>query len=38
MVDNTEVIFDRRGCLGLITLNKPKALNALSLSMVKNIS
>lgn len=37
MKDNTEVIFDHQGCLGLITLNKPKALNALSLTMVNLI-
>jgi len=37
MNDNTEVIFDHKGSIGLITLNRPKALNALSLSMVKMI-
>ena len=37
MNDNTEVIFDHKGAIGLITLNRPKALNALSLSMVKMI-
>ena len=35
MTDTSEVIFENRGCLGIITLNKPQALNALSLSMVK---
>ncbi len=35
MPDTSEVIFEQRGRLGLITLNKPKALNALSLAMVE---
>lgn len=35
MSDDSEVLFEKRGSLGLITLNKPKALNALSLSMVQ---
>lgn len=34
MSDKSEVILEERGSLGLITLNKPQALNALSLSMV----
>lgn len=29
-----EIIFERRGRLGVITLNRPKALNALSLGMI----
>ncbi|HRQ83188.1 MAG TPA: enoyl-CoA hydratase/isomerase family protein, partial [Azospirillaceae bacterium] len=29
-----EILFERRGRLGLITLNRPKALNALSLGMI----
>ena len=30
-----EVLFERRGPLGLVTLNRPKALNALSLGMIR---
>ncbi|WP_238296200.1 enoyl-CoA hydratase/isomerase family protein, partial [Methylobacterium soli] len=30
-----EILFERRGPLGLITLNRPKALNALSLGMIR---
>lgn len=29
-----EILFDRRGRIGLITLNRPQALNALSLGMI----
>ena len=32
------VLTEVRGNLGLITLNKPQALNALSLAMVREIS
>jgi enoyl-CoA hydratase len=32
-----EVFFEVKGTLGLITLNRPKALNALTLSMVRKI-
>jgi len=37
MSDTPEVILEVRGRLGIITLNKPKALNALSLAMVEAI-
>ncbi len=37
MPDTSEVILEVRGRLGVITLNKPKALNALSLAMVEAI-
>jgi len=33
MTDEAEVLFERRGALGLITLNRPKALNALTHDM-----
>lgn len=33
MNDENEVIFEKRGALGLITLNRPKALNALTHAM-----
>jgi enoyl-CoA hydratase len=36
--DTTDVIAERAGQLGLITLNRPKALNALSLAMVRELS
>jgi len=34
MNDESEVLLERRGQVGLVTLNKPRALNALSLSMI----
>ena len=34
----TEVLVERRGNAGLITLNRPKALNALSLPMIRDLS
>jgi enoyl-CoA hydratase len=34
MSDTAEVILEERGNLGVITLNKPQALNALSLAMI----
>ena len=30
-----EVLVERRGCAGFLTLNRPKALNALNLGMVR---
>ena len=36
--DTTDVIAERAGQLGLITLNRPKALNALSLAMVRELN
>ena len=30
-----EILFDRRGAAGLVTLNRPKALNAVTLNMVR---
>src|ERR1700735_696808 len=35
--DTAEVLIETRGRLGLITLNRPKALNALSLGMIEVI-
>ena len=37
MNDEPEVLLEQRGRIGLITMNKPKALNALSLSMIHAI-
>ncbi|WP_332774900.1 enoyl-CoA hydratase/isomerase family protein [Polaromonas sp.] len=34
----TEVLVERRGNAGLITLNRPKALNALSLQMIRDLA
>ena len=33
MTDESEVLFERRGAAGIITLNRPKALNALTHGM-----
>src|SRR5260370_26536062 len=33
-----EVLVERRGCAGFLTLNRPKALNALNLGMVRMIA
>lgn len=38
MLNEPHVIAEVRGCAGLITLNRPKALNALSLPMIRQIS
>jgi len=37
MAEDTEVLFEERDGLGIITLNRPKALNALTLGMVLEI-
>ena len=36
-IENNEVIFDVKGKVGLITLNRPKVLNVLTLSMFQQI-
>lgn len=33
-----EVLIEKRGCAGIVTLNRPKALNALTLSMVRGLA
>ncbi len=38
MMDTQEILFERRGAAGLIILNRPKALNAVSLNMVHAMS
>jgi len=39
MTDATEeVLVELRGCAGLITLNRPRALNALSLEMIRSLT
>lgn len=35
MSDVAEILFERRGAIGLVTLNRPKALNALTLGMIR---
>lgn len=37
MADDAEVLCERRGAAGLITLNRPEALNALTLVMVREM-
>lgn len=37
LVESGEMVLERRGNAGLITLNRPKALNALSLGMVRTL-
>ncbi|XP_026523787.1 3-hydroxyisobutyryl-CoA hydrolase, mitochondrial isoform X1 [Notechis scutatus] len=34
---SAEVLLEKRGCAGIITMNRPKALNALTLSMLQQI-
>ena len=34
MTDDSEILFERRGAAGLVTLNRPKALNAVTHGMV----
>ena len=35
MSESDEILFERRGCAGLVTLNRPQALNAVTLGMVR---
>src|SRR5262249_48559017 len=37
-VSSDDLLFERRGAAGLITLNRPHALNAVSLSMVRELT
>src|SRR4051794_6585689 len=36
--DGADILFDRRGAAGLVTLNRPQALNAVSLAMVRALT
>jgi enoyl-CoA hydratase len=36
--DETDILFERRGTAGLVTLDRPKALNAVSLGMVRALT
>ncbi|RZJ10357.1 MAG: enoyl-CoA hydratase/isomerase family protein [Rubrivivax sp.] len=38
LVSDGQILADVNGCLGLITLNRPQALNALSLPMIRDIT
>ncbi len=38
MQTENHILIETRGCAGLITLNRPKALNALSLPMIRQIT
>ncbi|WP_350334509.1 enoyl-CoA hydratase/isomerase family protein [Coralliovum pocilloporae] len=37
-MSSDDILFEQRGCAGLVTLNRPKALNALSHDMVLRLS
>ncbi|XP_033024613.1 3-hydroxyisobutyryl-CoA hydrolase, mitochondrial isoform X4 [Lacerta agilis] len=34
---SSEVLLEKKGCAGVITMNRPKALNALNISMIRQI-
>src|SRR3954468_20393069 len=36
--DGADILFERRGAAGLVTLNRPQALNAVSLAMVRALA
>ena len=38
LVSHGQIVAEVNGCLGLITLNRPQALNALSLAMIRDIT
>jgi enoyl-CoA hydratase len=35
MTEDDDILFDRQGALGVVTLNRPRALNALTLDMIR---
>jgi enoyl-CoA hydratase/carnithine racemase len=37
-VDEADILFERRGVAGVVTLNRPQALNAVSLAMVRALT
>src|ERR1700730_6057178 len=37
-MSQTDILFERRGAAGIITLNRPKALNAITLPMVQALA
>jgi enoyl-CoA hydratase len=38
MSEQTDILFDRRGAAGIVTLNRPRALNAVTLGMVRALT
>ena len=38
MLSDLEILFERRGAAGLVTLNRPQALNAVTLGMVRALA
>ena len=38
MQTEREILFDRKGAAGIVTLNRPHALNALTLAMVRALA
>ncbi|WP_202619909.1 enoyl-CoA hydratase/isomerase family protein, partial [Escherichia coli] len=38
LVSDGQIQAEINGCLGLITLNRPQALNALSLAMIRDLT
>ena len=38
MLSDSEILFERRGAAGLVTLNRPQALNAVTLAMVRALA
>ena len=38
MLSDSDILFERRGAAGLVTLNRPQALNAVSLAMVRALT
>ncbi len=38
MVTNSEILIERRGTAGIITLNRPAALNAVTRAMVRALA
>jgi enoyl-CoA hydratase len=37
MNENSDILFEERGCAGVVTLNRPQALNALTLGMLRQL-
>ena len=37
-MDSSDILFERRGAAGIVTLNRPKALNAVTHEMVRALA